>query len=570
MDLKHKIRFFSIENAIKFNGKANPGAVIGKIISEDPELKKDMAAVSKQINEIVNEVNKTNFEKLKDEWEKIKPKDVPKEHKPKKEEKENKKELPPLEGAVMGEVVTRLPPEPSKYNHIGHAFSFLINYFYAKKYNGKCLLKFEDTNPEKCTQEFVDAMIEDLTGYLDIKPDKIILISDDMEYMYEQAKRLIELKKAYVCFCDRNKMQDQRHQGIECECRKNKAEKNIKLWEDMLSKKYKEEECTLRLKADMQSENQVMRDPVIFRISYTPHFKLGNKYCVWPLYDFENSVEDSKYGVTHVLRSIEFGTMRAELQNFIKDALGFKRQIVKEYGRFNIQGAISQGREIRELIETGKVSGWDDPSLVTLKALKRRGIVKEAIYDLVYEVGLSSNTSKSIDWSLIESINRQILDPIANRYFFVDDPVEIKIEDAPKLKPELKLHPEHPEKGKRIFETHDKFYIAKSDHERFKDKYLIRLMDCLNFEVDGKKFIFHSREHDEYKEKGKMIIHWLPVSKELVHVEIRMPDNSIRKGLAEHGVKNLRVGDNIQFARFGFCRLDAIEKDKLVFWFTNK
>jgi glutamyl-tRNA synthetase len=564
MELKQRVRFFALENALKFNGKANPGAVIGKILSETPELKKDMANISKEISAIVNEINKTPLDILKAEWEKVKPKDEPK-----KEEKQ-KKDLPDLQDAKMGKVITRLPPEPSKYSHVGHALSFLINYMYAKKYNGKCLLKLEDTNPEKCTQEFADVMIDDLTNYLEIKPDAIIFISDDMNYMYEQAEKLIKKEKAYVCFCDRVKMQDLRHKGIECECRNNSVEKNLKLWEEMLAKKFKEEECTLRLKADMESANQVMRDPVIFRISYAKHFRQGDKYSVWPLYDFENSVEDSKYGVTHVMRSIEFGTMREELQSCIKDALGLKRQIIKEYGRFNIKGATSQGREIRQLIEEGKVTGWDDPSLVTLRALKRRGIVKETLYELVYQVGLSPSSDKNIDWTMISAINRQILDSKVNRYFFIDEPVEITIENAPISEHELKMHPEHPERGLRKFRTHDNFFIAKSDFEKFKDKDLIRLMDCLNFVIKGKKFVFHSKEHEHYKGIGNMIIHWLPVSNDLMNIEIRMPDNTIKKGLAEHTVKDLATGAIVQFTRFGFCRLDEIKKEKLVFWFTNK
>lgn len=564
---KEKIRFFTIENAVKFNGKANPGAVIGKVLSEEPGLKEEISKISKEIQQAIKEINSMPFEEIKKEWEIIKPAEKKKE----KEHKEIKKDLPELTGAVYGKVVTRMPPEPSKYSHLGHALSFLINYMYAQKYNGKCLLKLEDTNPEKCTKEYADVMIDDITNYLGMKPSEIIFISDDMDYMLEKAKEMIKKDKAYVCFCDRDSMQDKRHNGIECSCRSNQIEKNIELWKGMVARKYKEGECILRLKADMQSENQVMRDPVMFRISYATHFRHGDKYCVWPLYDFENSVEDCKYGVTHIMRSIEFGTMRGELQNHIKDIFGFRKQEIKEYGRFNIRGAITQGREIRSLIETGKVSGWDDPSLVTLRALKRRGIQKETFYELVYQVGLSPNSDKNIDWTLISSINRSILDPVAERYFFIEDPVEIKIENAPALKPVLKLHPDNPEKGTREFMTGELFYVPKNDFDKFEPGKLVRLMDCLNFEVaTSNKHLFHSIEHEQYKNRGSMIIQWLPKSDNLTDIEVRMPDNEIKKGLGEPGLKNVKVGDVIQFTRFGFCRLDKIEKDKLIFWFTNK
>ncbi|MBN2368266.1 glutamate--tRNA ligase, partial [Candidatus Woesearchaeota archaeon] len=558
-------RFFALENAFKFKGKANPGAVIGKMLAEDPGLKKDMKSLSAEIQKIIKEVNSMAFSDIEKEFNSIKPKEKKKEKKPEKK----KKELPDLPNAVKGKVVTRIPPEPSKYNHIGHALSFLINYLYSVKYSGKCLLKFEDTNPEKCTKEYADAMEDDILNYLGIKA-KVIYISDDMEKMYKDAEALIKKGKAYVCLCKREEMQDFRHKGSKCCHCKTLPEENMKEWKNMLSGKYKQGQAVLRLKGDMDSDNQVMRDPVMFRISYTEHFRHGKKYCVWPLYDFENSVEDCRHGVTHILRSSEFGSMRNELQDYIKGLLGCKKQTVVQYGRFNIKGATTKGREIRELIKEGKVSGWDDPSLVTLKALKRRGIVRETFYELVYEAGLSANTAKNIDWSLISSINRSILDSSVDRYFFIDEPVKIKVEGAPKQKAELKLHPEHPERGMRKFSTGEEFYITKEDKTKFKSGELIRLMDCLNFETKGTKYMFHSLEHEKYRGKGKHILHWLPVSDELVKLEVRMPDNTIRKGFGETGLKNIKEGDIIQFARFGFCRLDKKEKDKLVFWFTNK
>ena len=312
-----------------------------------------------------------------------------------------------------------------------------------------------------------------------------------------------------------------------------------------------------------------MRDPVIWRINYHPHFRHGDKYCVWPLYDFENSVEDCKYGVTHILRSSEFGTMRTELQNFIKDKIGCKKQTVVQYGRFNIKGATTKGREIRELIKEGKVSGWDDPSLVTLKALNRRGILQETLVELMNQMKISANTGKNIDWTMISSINRSILDPVTNKYFLIIDPVEIDVLQAPKQKIELNLHPDHPKRGSRLFETSSKFYINKEDHDNIRQGDLVRLMDCLNF-IYETKFKFHSLNHEEYRKTGKQIIQWLPVSDNLTNVSVRMPDNNILEGLAEASISKLNIGDIIQFQRFGFCKLDSIKDNKYNFMFTNK
>jgi len=289
---------------------------------------------------------------------------------------------------------------------------------------------------------------------------------------------------------------------------------------------------------------------------------------VWPLYDFANSVEDSTNGVTHVLRSNEFGKMRIELQEYIKDLLDLNKQEVVQYGRFNIEGATTKGREIREMIKEGKVSGWDDPSLATLKALKRRGIVKETLYELVNQVGLSS-TSGTIPWSQVSAINRGILDSKVSRYFFVENPKEIEIMNTPPLCVELRLHPDN-DKRKRKIKTNNQFYITEKDFNNIENGKFIRLMDCLNFVVKDDKLMFDSTEHEKYRKKGNHIIHWLPVSDDLINVEIRMPDNKIIRGYGENNLKNLKEGDIVQFTRFGFCRLDKKEKDKYVFWFTNK
>ena len=548
---KKEIRILAVVNASKHNGKASIGSVIGMLIARHPDAKDKLKDLSKDIKNAVDEINKLSSEELEFEL-----KEVPKEYK--EEKKVDRNELKDLPNAVMGKVVTRLAPEPSKYNHIGHALSFLLNYMYAKKYKGRCILRFEDANPEKVTQEYVDAMKEDVLGYLNIVPDEVVFVSDNMELFYNYAEELIKKKKAYVCFCEQEKMQDLRHKGIECECSEKDENENLTEWRHMLNGKYKEGDCSLRLKGDMASLNHVMRDPVIFRIITAEHYMKGYQYKVWPMYDFYNSVEDSKLGVTHILRSNEF-MMRGELQNYIKDLLNLSKQTVVEYGRFNVTGAITKGREIREKIESGEYTGWDDPRLVTLRALKRRGIVKETYYELVKQVGLSP-TQTNIDFEIIAAINRKLIDKTSSRYFFLEKLHKIKIKNAINKIVKIPLHPEDKDRGYRTLETTDEFYI---DEELEKDK-PYRLMHLFNFKDE--KFI--SEEVDKHMD-AKMI-HWLPVSKNLVQVEILMPDATVKKGLAEPDAENIEIGEVVQFERFGFCRLDKKEKNKLCFWFTHK
>jgi glutamyl-tRNA synthetase len=547
MDIAKNARKYALQNAVQFGGKANPGAVIGKLLSEDPSLKSKMKDVATTVNATVKEISTLTVEQQRKELEALAPQLLEK-------KKAEKKGLLELKNAVEGKVITRIPPEPSKYAHIGHALSFLINYLYAEKYKGKCLVRFEDTNPELSKQEYANAILEDLK-FLGINHGAAKYVSDDLEMLYGYADTLIADGNAYVCACEVKEMRDRRHAKSACDHRKASAAANKKKWKDMLARKVKPGKAVLRLKADMKSKNDVMRDPVLFRITFEEHYRHGTKYCVWPLYDFENAIEDGMSGVTHVLRSNEFGGMRVELQDFIKDALKLPKQTVIQYGRFNITDAISQGREIRRLINEGRVSGWDDPRLVTIKALRRRGIQPEAFRELAVDVGLSP-TPTNIDWPIIASFNRKILDMKADRYFFVEAPQDIRVNGAPKRNVTLKLHPDK-DSGKREFAVHDSFYISKKDAESLGNDELTRLMDCLNFRREGTKFVFDSLDIDTFRQaKKKRIVHWLPISGN-VKASILMPDAITVFGLAEAGVKNLKPGDIIQFARFGFCRLES-------------
>lgn len=557
------IRAYSLKNALKFEGKASAGAVMGKILAAHPELKQQAKDLGKALGPIIGEVNRMKPGEQRAELEKIAPELLI------EEKKETKKDLPELEGAVMGAVVTRIPPEPSKYAHIGHALSFLINYLYAKKYNGRCILKFEDTNPEKCTQEFVDVMTEDILGYLKIQPDEVMLVSDDIPRMYQEAEKLIRKGKAFVCLCPREKMQELRHKAVCCEHRDCSTEENLTLWKKMLDGRFKPGEATLRLVGDMEADNQVMRDPVLFRINNTEHFKHGTKYKAWPMYDFENVVGDCVHGVTHILRSSEFGTMRNELQNRLKDLMGFKRQHIVHYGRINITGAIAQGREIREKIASGEMLGWDDPRLVTLRALKRRGILPEAIHELVYEVGLSL-AQTNIDFTVLAAINRRLLDERANRYFFIPYPEKVSIEGAPEQEVRLKLHPEDEKRGYRMHKTHEEFLLTPEDAGALKQGELYRLMDCLNFRKEGKRLVFDSLEYEKYKDRGSRIMHWLPADSELIDIEVLMPTGKWMEGKGEPSMKDINVDDVVQAERFGFMRLDEKTPKKLKFWYTHK
>ena len=541
-----EIEKFALHNAFRFGGKANVGTVLGHLFSEDPALKSKAKELSQKVQEIVSRVNAMSPEEQRKLLEKIAPELL-------EEKKEKKKrDLPELEH-VHGPVVTRIPPEPSKYLHLGHALSFLINYMYAKKYKGKCALRIDDTNPEKAKKEYYDALYEDLL-WLRISPDSTIIASKEMETFYKYAQVLIEKEHAYVCFCDKEKISDFRTHAKICEHRVKGVHKNLAEWRDMLGGKYKAGEVTLRLIGEIDSANATMRDPVLFRIATHPHPITKDAYIVWPMYDFETVIGEELAGCTHILRSIEFGLMRVELQNYIKGLLGFRKQDVLQYGRISVNGYETQGRVIREKIEKGEVEGWDDPRLMTLKALRRRGIVPETFYELTLEVGLSP-TATNLDWSQVASINRKIIDPSSKRYFFVKEAHAVTVHNTLKHA-HAPLHPEFSEMGKRTLHFDEEFYVQ--DHIEKGKNY--RFMHLFNFR-DGK---FTSEPYDP--SIGAKIIHCVPV-KDALDVGVLMSDGSVLRGKGEKSLSTVKVGEVIQFERLFFCRLE--NKEKMFFVYTH-
>ena len=557
--LKNIIRKYALQNALKYKGKANLGAVIGKVFAENPALKEKAKEINKEVTSVIKEINKLSLEQQEKKLQEIAPELL----ESKKEAKE--KNIFEFLGIREGQkVVTAFPPEPSKYPHIGHAKAIFVNYELAKRYNGTFYLRFEDTNPELVEEDFYESNLKDYE-WLDIKPDKIDYASDFMEEFYKYAEKIINDNHAYVCSCIQEVIKENRKNGIECQCRYNLPEKNLEKWQEMF--KTKAGKYVLRLKGHMQSPNTTLRDPVIFRIVDSPHPRKKKKYRVWPNYDFESAIMDGIEGITYRLRSKEF-ELRNELQRLIQTIVGFRETKIYEFARFNLQGVESSGRIIRDLIKKRKLIGWDDPSLTTLVALRRRGFLPESIKEFVLSTGLTK-TEAVLTWDDLIVHNRRLLDAKCNRYFFIENPKEISIEKAPEQTCELKLHPEFKERGSRKFKTKDKFYVTERDFKGFKDGKLYRLMDCLNFKKVKNKFVFDSLDYKKYKQKGDKIIHWLPIQKDLLKVEILMPNKEVNKGLAEPMVRNLKVDDVVQFTRFGFCRLDRKEKNKLIFWYTH-
>jgi glutamyl-tRNA synthetase len=542
---------YAILNAIQHDGKANMQAVLGKILSEKPELKSKIKDVILEIKDVVKDVNSWSKEKQEIEMKKL---GITFEKKV-----EEKKELPDLPDAKIGKVVTAFPPEPSKYPHLGHAKAALINYLYAKKYKGIFILRFEDTNPELAKKEYYDVIIDGLK-WLGIKWDKLDYTSDHIEGFYKTTEKLIKENKAYVCICEQSEIKKNRRLMIECNCRNNSVKKNLELWKKMLTT-FKEGEASVRIRISMNHKNAAMRDPSIMRIIDYPQVRTGKKYRVWPMYDFATALMDGWEGVTYRIRSKEF-EMRRELQQFIQKVVGLKITYITEMARFNLEGVPSSGRQIREMIQNKELMGWDDPRLTTLIALKRRGFDPEGIKEFLISTGVTK-TESMLTWNVLESFNRSVIDPKCNRYFAVFDPVEIKVVDAPETKKvSVHLHPDFPKRGFREIPVNlNKIFISREDFNKLKGKEA-RLIGLFNVKLN-KQARFTSKEVDVKMPK----IQW--VSEENVPVKVVMSNGSVKEGIAEPEIKKLKVDERIQLVRSAFCRIDQT-RPELVLYFTHK
>lgn len=545
-DLSREILAYSLQNASEF-GKADAGRVMPKLFQHGLQ-KEDIKKIMPIVQEAVKKVNSMKESERAEAFAKLG--NVVKKY------AEKEKDLPEIDVKGLKKIVTRMAPEPSKYLHLGHAMTFLINYMYAKKYNGACLLRMEDANPEKVSKEYVDAIIEDIRDFLGIKSAKVRYVSDDMPVFHTYAEQLMDKGHAYICFCNRDKMQKLRHDGVECECRNFPKKIQIARWKMFVKGKYKVGEAVMRFRGDMQSSNHVMRDSVLFRRLDVKHYRHGTKYKVWPMYDFYNPIGDSLMGVTLILRSNEFD-MRVELQDKLKELLGLKKQKIVQYGRFNVEDFTTKGREIREMFESGELRGWDDPRLITLRALRRRGIQREALYELTKQIGLSQH-QVNLQFDMLAAINRKIVDPIADRYSFVREPVKIDVVNAPMIKEvEIKIHPDKKEKKKISVKD---IYISGEDYKKFMGKE-VRLLHLYNINLTDKKASVSSIDIKDIPK-----INWVS---EGIKARVLMPDGKWAEGLVEPGAKKLKKDAIVQFERFGFVRYDGVHNKIPEFWFAH-
>jgi len=562
--LKH-----ALKNALDFNGRVNSKVVLGLVLREKPELKKDVPKLMKEISKVIMEVEMWDEKTVKKELQKIAPELL----KEKKDEEKSEGPLKKLPNAEKGKAVFRIAPSPSGPLHIGHAYGAGLNYEYAKMYDGKFIVRIEDTNPENIYEKAYRLIEDDAKWLAENNVAKVVTQSSRLGKYYDYAEKLVNQGNAYLCTCEANKWRELKNDGKACPCRKLEVKKNQLRYAKMFSE-YAEGEAVLRLKTDIKHKNPAMRDFAIMRVNEHIHPKTGKEQRVWPLMVFSVAIDDHDLGVTHVLNGKDHAD-NAKKEMMIMDCFKWKYPEYKHWGMINFEGMKLSSSETRKAIEQNEYHGWDDARLPFLPALRRRGYQPEAFRKFAVEIGLSLNdkkVSKEEFWKMVDAFNRELVEPKANRYFFVDDPVELVVENAGKKEAAIDLHPDFPKRGKRKLDVQGKVFISQADLKRLGEKKIHRLMDYCNFEIMKGKFKFVSEKHDDYKKaKNKgFIIHWIPAGKKMLKVEVVMDNGEILNGFGEKAMLHLKEGDIVQLERMFFARLDKKEIDKFTFYYLHK
>ncbi|MCI5503304.1 MAG: glutamine--tRNA ligase/YqeY domain fusion protein [Anaerobutyricum sp.] len=522
-----------------------------------------------------------------------------------------------LAEGVYDHVVTRFPPEPNGYLHIGHAKSILLNYGLAQKYNGKFNLRFDDTNPTKEKMEFVESIKADVNWLGADYEERLFFASDYFDQMYEAAVTLIKKGKAFVCDLTAEEIREYRgtlkEPGKESPYRNRSVEENLDLFERMKNGEFKDGEKVLRAKIDMASGNMNMRDPVIYRVAHMTHHNTGDKWCIYPMYDFAHPIEDAIEGVTHSICTLEFEDHRP-LYDWVVREVGFEnppRQI--EFAKMYLTNVITGKRYIKKLVEEGIVDGWDDPRLVSIAALRRRGFTPESIRNFIELAGVSKAQS-SVDYAMLEFCIRDDLKLKKSRMMAILDPVKVIITNYPEGQIEyldVENNKENEELGVRQVAFGRELYIEREDfmidppkkYFRLYPGNEVRLMNayfvkCTDYKTDenGNVTEIYCTYDPETKSgsgftgrKVKGTIHWVCAT-ECVDAEVRLYENIVdeEKGVynedgslnlnpnsltvlqnckLESALKDSKAYDSFQFVRNGYFCCDAKDstEEHLVF-----
>jgi glutamyl-tRNA synthetase len=500
-----------------------------------------------------------------------------------KEKPKTERVLPPLPNAdKYPKIVTRFSPNPDSVLHLGNTRAVILSHDYARKYGGTFILRFEDTDPrlKKAALQYYELIRQDMK-WLDCSWDQEYLQSDRLETYYQYAEELIRKSGAYVCECKAEDFKQLVEAGQPCPCRGNSPEENLTRWRGMLDGEYMEGEAVVRVKTDLDHPNPAVRDWPALRVIDTvkyPHPRVGSKYRVWPLYNMACGVDDHLMTISHVIRGKEHLT-NMERQKYLYRHLGWQYPDAIHYGRLHLIGMELSKSKMMRALEEGVYSDLSDPRLGTLLALRRRGITPQALRGVVYEVG-PRPVDATISWENIYAANRKIIDPIARRFFFIDNPVPLSVNGVKNGRTvKIPAHPDRPEMGVRELAVDVKngecrLLVSEGDLDILKPGNIVRLMDLFNLKVSqaSREAVtgeLHSDTYVEARKANAPLIHWLPTQQNCATTVV-MPTAEKVRGLSEPALATCPVNEIIQLVRFGFGRVDAVDEPSVTVYFAHQ
>jgi len=571
-DIIEAAKKFAAHNASQHDGTAQSGSVIGKILAEYPDLKSRVKEVIPIITQGIKEANAWTQEQQQKYIEDNYP-ELLESHKI----EEAPKTLPPLKNVEKWSLIkTRFAPNPDGALHLGSAEPIIFCDEYAKMYKGHFILRYEDTSAEvkPPIPEMYDAILEDLL-WLGVKVDEKYIQSERVEIYYKYAEQVLREGNAYVCDCDVETFRKLYMEKTACPCRELPPEEQLRRWNMMLDGSYAQGDAVVRIKTDLNDPNPAVRDWPALRISETWHPRQGNKYRVWPLYNFSCGLDDHLMGVTHIIRGKEHD-VNTTRQRWLQKHLGWDYPEIINVGRLGLEVGILSKSKMRAGIDEGIYEGWDDPRLGTLRALRRRGIQPEAIRKIMIHVG-PKPVNVSISWDNFAAENRKIIEPRSNRYSFVETPVKLIVNGIKKtITAKLPVHPDHPDRGNRVHVLEPVngsicLNLSRSDLDKMEEGKIVRLMGVANIMItkvsDEITADFHSIDYQIARDVEASFINWLPYG-EGVEAKVIMPDASKVIGLAEESVQDMKRDDMFQFERFGYCRVEQVKP--FIAYFSHK
>ncbi|MFB6283294.1 MAG: glutamate--tRNA ligase [Halobacteria archaeon] len=569
-EVRELIERYALQNAVKYESDAEVGAVMGKLMGEHPDLRERGDEISGTAPEVVSEVNSLDHEERLARLEEIAPELI--EELREDDEEEEDGGLPELPGAEeLDDVVMRFAPNPNGPPTLGSARGMVINDEYVKEYDGELVLRFDDTDPvnKPPVEEAYDWYLEDAEWLgIDVEDGELYRASDRLETYYDYAEELIELEGAYVCTCSQDEFQEVKKEGEPCPHRGSSVDDNLRKWSEMLEGDYDVGEAVLRVRTDIEHKNPALRDWVAFRVVDTethPHARVGSRYVVWPMLDFQSGIDDHLLDVTHIIRGKDLSDSE-DRQGFVYDYFGWEYPEVVHWGRISIEeyGTLSTS-SLAEAIEEGRYDGWDDPRVPSVRAMRRRGIQPEALRSTYVDLGVSKS---DIDFSMdhVYAENRKILDEAANRYFFVRSPVSAKLSGIEEnIVADVPLHPEE-DRGVRTLEVDGEVVLEEDDIPDVGD--LVRLKGFCNVRLNSTEpleFEYVGNDLEPVREGDADVVHWLPDDEsQLLNLELRGPTGD-SEGVVEDGIVG-EEGEVVQFERVGFSRLENVGDESLSFF----